>query len=111
MTKNELEATQVFYSVFSGLCKNTVWVYFRQTLFYASFLMQNCFISKCKNTFVFVLDSWIYLITVLFTSNIKQKISFNWQDANAIKKIFNMKKAEIEHSELAKSSLRIRYCK
>ncbi|PKU33904.1 protein polybromo-1- hypothetical protein [Limosa lapponica baueri] len=29
-------------------------------------------------------------------------------DANAIKKIFNMKKAEIEHSELAKSSLRIR---
>ncbi|XP_054243632.1 protein polybromo-1 isoform X16 [Indicator indicator] len=30
------------------------------------------------------------------------------QDANAIKKIFNMKKAEIEHSELAKSSLRIR---
>ncbi|XP_074008890.1 protein polybromo-1 isoform X21 [Numenius arquata] len=31
-----------------------------------------------------------------------------FKDANAIKKIFNMKKAEIEHSELAKSSLRIR---
>uniref|UniRef100_A0A8C0VUQ7 Protein polybromo-1 n=1 Tax=Cyanistes caeruleus TaxID=156563 RepID=A0A8C0VUQ7_CYACU len=31
-----------------------------------------------------------------------------YSDANAIKKIFNMKKAEIEHSELAKSSLRIR---
>uniref|UniRef100_A0A8D2P3U1 Protein polybromo-1 n=1 Tax=Zosterops lateralis melanops TaxID=1220523 RepID=A0A8D2P3U1_ZOSLA len=30
-----------------------------------------------------------------------------FKDANAIKKIFNMKKAEIEHSELAKSSLRI----
>uniref|UniRef100_A0A670IZ64 Protein polybromo-1 n=1 Tax=Podarcis muralis TaxID=64176 RepID=A0A670IZ64_PODMU len=32
-----------------------------------------------------------------------------FKDANAIKKIFNMKKAEIEHSELTKSSLRIRY--
>ncbi|XP_032996594.1 protein polybromo-1 isoform X5 [Lacerta agilis] len=31
-----------------------------------------------------------------------------FKDANAIKKIFNMKKAEIEHSELTKSSLRIR---
>ncbi|XP_073208512.1 protein polybromo-1 isoform X2 [Lepidochelys kempii] len=31
-----------------------------------------------------------------------------FKDANAIKKIFNMKKAEIEHNELAKSSLRIR---
>ncbi|NXL17116.1 PB1 protein, partial [Setophaga kirtlandii] len=31
-----------------------------------------------------------------------------FKDANAIKKIFNMKKAEIEHSELAKSSLRMR---
>ncbi|KAM6301035.1 protein polybromo-1 isoform 5-T5 [Aegotheles albertisi] len=31
-----------------------------------------------------------------------------FKDANAIKKIFNMKKAEIEHSELAKSSLRLR---
>ncbi|KAM9374596.1 protein polybromo-1 isoform 14-T14 [Phaethornis superciliosus] len=31
-----------------------------------------------------------------------------FKDANAIKKIFNMKRAEIEHSELAKSSLRIR---
>ncbi|KAJ7316747.1 hypothetical protein JRQ81_002909 [Phrynocephalus forsythii] len=31
-----------------------------------------------------------------------------FKDANAIKKIFNMKKAEIEHSELAKSSLRVR---
>ncbi|KAM7170449.1 protein polybromo-1 isoform 4-T7 [Macrochelys suwanniensis] len=30
-----------------------------------------------------------------------------FKDANAIKKIFNMKKAEIEHNELAKSSLRI----
>ncbi|XP_030812307.1 protein polybromo-1 isoform X14 [Camarhynchus parvulus] len=30
-----------------------------------------------------------------------------FKDANAIKKIFNMKKAEIEHSELAKSSLRM----
>ncbi|XP_046755783.1 protein polybromo-1 isoform X17 [Gallus gallus] len=30
-----------------------------------------------------------------------------FKDANAIKKIFNMKKAEIEHSELAKSSLRL----
>uniref|UniRef100_A0A8C5SHE9 Protein polybromo-1 n=1 Tax=Laticauda laticaudata TaxID=8630 RepID=A0A8C5SHE9_LATLA len=30
-----------------------------------------------------------------------------FKDANAIKKIFNMKKAEIEHSELTKSSLRI----
>ncbi|XP_071611789.1 protein polybromo-1 isoform X11 [Heliangelus exortis] len=30
-----------------------------------------------------------------------------FKDANAIKKIFNMKRAEIEHSELAKSSLRI----
>uniref|UniRef100_A0A8C6VBL8 Polybromo 1 n=1 Tax=Naja naja TaxID=35670 RepID=A0A8C6VBL8_NAJNA len=29
-----------------------------------------------------------------------------FKDANAIKKIFNMKKAEIEHSELTKSSLR-----
>lgn len=43
--------------------------------------------------------------------NYKQANSFRWQDANAIKKIFNMKKAEIEHSELAKSSLRLRYCK
>uniref|UniRef100_A0A670YC28 Protein polybromo-1 n=2 Tax=Pseudonaja textilis TaxID=8673 RepID=A0A670YC28_PSETE len=34
-----------------------------------------------------------------------------FKDANAIKKIFNMKKAEIEHSELTKSSLRVRYCK
>nr|XP_006127657.1 protein polybromo-1 isoform X3 [Pelodiscus sinensis]XP_025042768.1 protein polybromo-1 isoform X3 [Pelodiscus sinensis] len=32
-----------------------------------------------------------------------------FKDANAIKKIFNMKKAEIEHNELTKSSLRIRY--
>lgn len=55
MTKNQLEAAQVFYSVFSGHCKNTVWEYFRQTLFHASFLMQNCFISKCKNTFIFFL--------------------------------------------------------
>ncbi|KAL8212373.1 UNVERIFIED_CONTAM: Protein polybromo-1 [Gekko kuhli] len=31
-----------------------------------------------------------------------------FKDANAIKKIFNMKKAEIEHSELTKSSLRAR---
>ncbi|XP_074862099.1 protein polybromo-1 isoform X10 [Carettochelys insculpta] len=31
-----------------------------------------------------------------------------FKDANAIKKIFNMKKAEIEHSELARTSLRIR---
>ncbi|KAM6468212.1 protein polybromo-1 isoform 17-T18 [Liasis olivaceus] len=31
-----------------------------------------------------------------------------FKDANAIKKIFNMKKAEIEHSELTKSSLRVR---
>ncbi|XP_067424162.1 protein polybromo-1 isoform X2 [Emydura macquarii macquarii] len=31
-----------------------------------------------------------------------------FKDANAIKKIFNMKKTEIEHNELAKSSLRIR---
>uniref|UniRef100_A0A8D0GFS1 Protein polybromo-1 n=1 Tax=Sphenodon punctatus TaxID=8508 RepID=A0A8D0GFS1_SPHPU len=31
-----------------------------------------------------------------------------FKDANAIKKIFNMKKAEIEHTELAKSSLRMR---
>ncbi|XP_060621852.2 protein polybromo-1 isoform X6 [Anolis sagrei] len=31
-----------------------------------------------------------------------------FKDANAIKKIFNVKKAEIEHSELTKSSLRIR---
>ncbi|XP_066473268.1 protein polybromo-1 isoform X3 [Tiliqua scincoides] len=30
-----------------------------------------------------------------------------FKDANAIKKIFNMKKAEIEHSELTKSSLRV----
>lgn len=32
-----------------------------------------------------------------------------WQDANSIKKIFYMKKAEIEHHEMAKSSLRMRY--
>ncbi|XP_042309508.1 protein polybromo-1 isoform X6 [Sceloporus undulatus] len=31
-----------------------------------------------------------------------------FKDANAIKKVFNMKKAEIEHTELAKSSLRVR---
>nr|XP_020652342.1 protein polybromo-1 isoform X3 [Pogona vitticeps] len=31
-----------------------------------------------------------------------------FKDANAIKKIYNMKKAEIEHSELTKSSLRVR---
>ncbi|XP_020652343.2 protein polybromo-1 isoform X5 [Pogona vitticeps] len=30
-----------------------------------------------------------------------------FKDANAIKKIYNMKKAEIEHSELTKSSLRV----
>lgn len=80
-----------------------------------------CFISHAKLFYIYMqnplhfcfrfLDRWIYLTITFFTFIIKQKNSFNWQDANAIKKIFNMKKAEIEHSELAKSSLRIRYCK